>query len=88
MHESLSLSLETYAVRHVSNLRVSPAGGWVVENEGVPPDIEVEQAPAAVRAGRDPQLEKAIETIMKELERNPPAKQMRPRYPVRVRKPL
>jgi tricorn protease len=66
----------------------SPEGGWVVENEGVPPDIEVEQSPAAVRAGRDPQLEKAIETIMKELERNSPATPVRPRYPVRVRKPL
>ena len=28
--------------------------GWVVENEGVPPDIEVEQTPADVIAGRDP----------------------------------
>jgi tricorn protease len=36
--------------------------GWVVENEGVPPDIEVEQTPADVMAGRDPQLEKAIES--------------------------
>ena len=34
--------------------------GWVVENEGVPPDIEVEQTPADVIAGRDPQLERAI----------------------------
>jgi tricorn protease len=66
----------------------SPEGGWVVENEGVPPDIEVEQSPADLRAGHDPQLEKAIETIMKELEKNSPATPLRPRYPVRVRKPL
>ena len=38
----------------------TPEDGWTVENEGVPPDIEVEQTPAAVIAGRDPQLEKAI----------------------------
>jgi tricorn protease len=65
----------------------SPGEGWVVENEGVPPDVEVEQWPADVQAGRDPQLEKAIEIILKELEKNPPAKPARPPYPVRARKP-
>ncbi|MCI0459627.1 MAG: S41 family peptidase [Gemmataceae bacterium] len=64
----------------------SPEGGWVVENKGVPPDVEVEQWPADVLAGRDPQLEKAIEIILKELAKNPPAKPQRPPYPVRVRK--
>jgi len=57
--------------------------GWVVENEGVPPDIEVEQTPADVIAGRDPQLEKAIEVVLAELKKNPPAKIVRPPYPVR-----
>jgi len=57
--------------------------GWIVENEGVPPDIEVEQTPADVIAGRDPQLEKAIETVMAELKKSPPAKVVRPPYPVR-----
>jgi tricorn protease len=52
----------------------------------VPPDIEVEQWPADLLAGRDPQLEKAIEIILKELEKNPPARPQRPLYPVRVRK--
>ena len=57
--------------------------GWVVENEGVAPDIEVEQTPADVIAGRDPQLEKAIEVVMAELKKNPPATPKRPAYPVR-----
>ena len=43
-----------------------PDGGWVVENEGVPPDIEVEQTPADVINGRDPQLERAIRVVMEE----------------------
>jgi len=30
-----------------------PEKGWAVENEGVPPDIEVEESPADVIAGRD-----------------------------------
>jgi tricorn protease len=61
----------------------TPEDGWVVENEGVPPDIEVEQTPADVIAGRDPQLEKAIEVVMAELKKNPAKKTVRPPYPVR-----
>ncbi|HUF47978.1 MAG TPA: PDZ domain-containing protein [Vicinamibacterales bacterium] len=57
--------------------------GWVVENEGVPPDIEVEQTPRDVINGRDPQLEKAIEVVLEALRQNPPADPDRPAYPVR-----
>jgi len=67
------------------NVAIWDEDGWVVENVGVPPDIEVEQTPADVIAGRDPQLEKAIEVILEELEANPPRKLERPPYPVRVR---
>ena len=61
----------------------TPEDGWVVENEGVPADIEVEQTPADVIAGRDPQLEKAIEVVMAELKKTPSKKAGRPPYPVR-----
>ena len=67
------------------NLAIWTEDGWVVENVGVPPDIEVEQWPANVIEGRDPQLEKAIEVIMGELKENPPEKLKRPPYPVRVK---
>jgi tricorn protease len=66
------------------NVAIWDEDGWVVENVGVPPDIEVEQTPAAVIAGHDPQLEKAIEVILEELEANPPPVYERPPYPVRV----
>ena len=66
------------------NVAIWDEDGWVVENVGVPPDIEVEQTPAAVIAGHDPQLEKAIEIILQELEANPPPVYERPPYPVRV----
>jgi tricorn protease len=68
------------------NLAIWTEDGWVVENEGVPPDIEVEQTPADVIAGRDPQLEKAIQVVMGELKKNPPKTPQRPPYPVRVKK--
>jgi tricorn protease len=66
------------------NVAIWDEDGWVVENVGVPPDIEVEQTPAEVIAGHDPQLEKAIEVILEELEANPPPVMERPPYPVRV----
>ena len=58
----------------------TPEEGWVVENEGVPPDIEVEQTPKDVIAGRDPQLERAIAVALEELKKNPPARPKRPAY--------
>jgi tricorn protease len=61
----------------------TPEEGWIVENVGVPPDIEVEQMPADVINGHDPQLEKAIEVVMEELKKNPPKQPKRPPFPVR-----
>ena len=62
----------------------TPEGGWVVENVGVAPDIEVEMSPAEVIAGHDPQLEKAIEVLMGDLKQNPPVTPKRPAYPNKV----
>lgn len=61
----------------------TPEGGWIVENEGVAPDVEIEQSPAAIAAGRDPQLEKAIEMVMAELKKSPPKTPVRPPFPVK-----
>ncbi len=68
------------------NIAIWTEDGFIVENVGVPPDVEVEQFPADVIAGRDPQLEKAIEIALEELKKNPPKKDKRPPYPIRVRK--
>jgi len=62
----------------------TPEDGWIVENVGVPPDIEVEQMPADVINGRDPQLEKAIQVVLEELKKNPAKQPQRPPYPVRT----
>ena len=56
----------------------SPDGEWEVENEGVAPDIEVEQTPELVLAGHDPQLEKAVEVVLLELEAHPQLRKERP----------
>ncbi len=58
------------------------SGRWVVENHGVDPDIEVENTPSEMVAGRDPQLERAIEWALGELAKNPPPRVARPAYKV------
>ena len=67
------------------NLAIWTEDGFVVENEGVPPDVEVEQTPADVIAGRDPQLEKAIAIALDELSKNPPVTPKRPAFPLKAR---
>ena len=44
---------------------------WIVENRGVQPDIVVQNTPDQVMKGRDPQLEKAIEYVMKQIREHP-----------------
>jgi tricorn protease len=46
--------------------------GWKVENYGTDPDIEVEMRPQDFVAGRDPQLDRALQEIGKLLRSNPP----------------
>ena len=56
---------------------------WIVENEGVIPDITVENDPAEVVKGKDPQLAAAIEVIMRKLREAPPPALVPPPYPVK-----
>ena len=53
------------------NLAIWTEDGWVVDNEGVPPDIEVEQTPAEVIQGHRgktvPPLRKARSSFLYEL---------------------
>jgi len=57
---------------------IAPRGGffarngkWAVENEGVAPDVDVENWPKDVIAGRDPQLERAVAEAMRMLKEHP-----------------
>jgi tricorn protease len=54
---------------------------WVVENVGAVPDITIENDPAEVVKGRDPQLEGAIEVITRMLKENPPPALVPPPFP-------
>lgn len=57
---------------------IAPRGGfftrdnkWAVENEGIAPDIDVENLPKDVIAGRDPQLERAVQEALRLLKEKP-----------------
>ncbi|MBK9216121.1 MAG: PD40 domain-containing protein [Chloracidobacterium sp.] len=59
-------------------------GEYIIEGYGVDPDIEVDNDPRSVIAGRDPQLERAISELMKKLTA-PVRLPKRPADPVKTR---
>jgi tricorn protease len=58
-------------------------GEWIIEGYGVDPDIEVDNDPQSVIAGKDPQLERAITEIMARLKQ-PVKLPPRPAPPVKT----
>ncbi len=56
-------------------------GEWEVENHGIAPDIEVENDPASVAAGHDPQLERAVQETLEALKAHPVVIPEHPPYP-------
>jgi tricorn protease len=59
------------------------SGNWEIENIGVPPDVEVEQDPALMRQGHDPQLERAVAVALEALKTAPSLKFPKVVYPDR-----
>ena len=60
-------------------------GKHVIEGEGVTPDIVVENDPASEIAGKDNQLDRAIEEVMKRLAQDPHELPPRPADPVKTK---
>jgi tricorn protease len=63
---------------------IAPRGGffaadghWAVENQGVEPDVDVENWPKDVIAGQDSQLLKAVEIAMQQLKDHPVQRMMK-----------
>ncbi|HEY3579867.1 MAG TPA: S41 family peptidase, partial [Pyrinomonadaceae bacterium] len=59
------------------------SGEWIIEGYGVDPDIEVDNDPQSVIAGKDPQLERAITEVMAKLK-TPVKLPPRPPAPVKT----
>jgi tricorn protease len=60
------------------------SGQWAVEGHGVDPDIVVENDAKSVIEGKDPQLERAVEEVMKQLSK-PHLLPSRPAAPVKTK---
>ena len=63
----------------------APTGEWIIEGEGVTPDIEVENDPISMLAGRDPQLERGVQEVLKRMAEKPMALPKRPADPVKTK---
>jgi tricorn protease len=61
----------------------TPSGQLIIEGRGVEPDITVENDPASVIAGKDPQLDRAIAEVLKAMAANPKKLPSRPPDPVK-----
>jgi tricorn protease len=63
----------------------SPTGEWIIEGHGVDPDLEVENDPASLIAGGDPQLERGVKELLAKLAAEPRRLPSRPADPVKTR---
>ena len=59
--------------------------GWVIESEGVSPDIDVESDPNAFAAGKDAQLDKSVQVLMDSIRKNPVVWPKQPPDPVKAK---
>ena len=63
-------------------------GHWFWEGVGVSPDIEVWDDPNVLMQGRDPQVERVVQEVMKMLEANPPMMTPKPASETRLPKDI
>jgi len=59
-------------------------GNYIIENEGVAPDVFVEQMPKDLLQGKDPQLERTVQILLEEMKTYPYKEVKKPADPVRV----
>ncbi len=63
----------------------APTGEWIIEGQGVTPDIEVENDPASLLAGHDRQLERGVQEVLKRMAETPMHLPKRPADPVKTK---
>jgi tricorn protease len=60
-------------------------GKWIIEGYGVDPDIEVQNDPKSVLEGRDLQLERGVQEILKMINEEPMTLPARPDDPIKTK---
>jgi tricorn protease len=76
-------TIDNGTIQQSNNAFYNEKGQWLIENHGGDPDILLENDPASASAGRDAQLERAIEVLLKQIKDNPFAFPPVPKYPIR-----
>jgi tricorn protease len=76
-------TIDNGRVEQSNNSFYNNEGKWIVENHGADPTILIDNDPASVMAGRDPQLDKAIETALENLKKHPFVFPTKPPYPIK-----
>ena len=77
------LTIDNGTVEQSNNGFYNEKSQWLVEGHGVDPDILLENDPATASAGRDVQLEKAVEVLMTQIKNRPFIFPPVPAYPKR-----
>jgi len=75
------VTIDNGTVEQSNNAFYGAAGKWLVENHGADPDILLDNDPASAAAGKDVQLDKALEVILQRIKENPFTFPARPAYP-------
>jgi tricorn protease len=76
-------TIDNGTIQQSNNSFYNDKGQWLIENYGGDPDILLENDPASASAGKDAQLEKAIEVLMKQVKEKPFTFPPVPKYPIR-----
>ncbi|HPK70945.1 MAG TPA: S41 family peptidase [Vicinamibacterales bacterium] len=76
-------TIDNGTIQQSNNAFYNDKGQWLVENHGADPDILLENDPASASAGRDLQLEKAIEVLLAQIKEKPFTWPPVPKYPIR-----
>jgi len=74
-------TIDNGTVHQSNNSFYGREGKWLVENHGADPDILLENDPESRMAGRDLQLEKAIEVVLEQIREDPYTFPAKPAYP-------
>lgn len=76
-------TIDNGSVNQPNNAFYGKESKWWVENHGADPDFPIDNDPASVMAGRDAQLEKAIEVVLEQIKNDPFQFAPKPPYPKR-----
>lgn len=74
-------TMDNGSVEQSNNAFFGREGKWLIENHGAQPDVLIDNDPESVVAGKDPQLEKAVEVLLQQIKEHPFTFPKRPGYP-------